>query len=450
MKESPKDLRAQLEALGASSLAETLVELATVSKEVETAVGRLIASPKERLSRFKRKLSGLKRRKGFIYRSEALNYARKLTEALEELNSSRISAEDGLKALLEFYKADAAIIEACDDSYGSVGEVFRFEGVSMFVRFATQVDEKVVIKSLLSLLQVDDYGVRFPLLERLRECLSEAGLRTLVEELTLEKGRRSEKHHIRHFSLMLCELSTQLSDPILYESLIREERAELLAVDHVNIAEIHLELGNYESALDWVERSPSPDGYRSHEWTKVRLRCLRELGQNAEHQAQAWEVFSQHPSPDAFETLVAEVGEEKRMLLAKKVATTIQKDPKFSSSKAALLLSLGLADEAEQFVLARAVQVDGMDYYSLPELAQAFQNQELYCGAIVCYRALLESILQRANSKAYRHAAKYYKALERLAVLAPEVDGISTHPSFFASIKERHFRKSSFWERLSE
>jgi uncharacterized Zn finger protein len=69
--------------------------------------------------------------------------------------------------------------------------------------------------------------------------------------------------------------------------------------------------------------------------------------------------------------------------------------------------------------------------------------------ASVIYRALLESILSRAQSKYYHHGVRYLKKLEALAGKVDTWLTVQPHQTYMDELRQAHRRKSSFWSRYN-
>src|SRR3989304_7535704 len=93
----------------------------------------------------------------------------------------------------------------------------------------------------------------------------------------------------------------------------------------------------------------------------------------------------------------------------------IHKNRTLSYSDAAVLIEMGRMDEAEPYLLDRIDQLNGDFYGSLLPLAEAMEADGRPLPATVLYRALLDSILRRAQTKTYQHGVRYLKKLDRLA-----------------------------------
>jgi len=83
---------------------------------------------------------------------------------------------------------------------------------------------------------------------------------------------------------------------------------------------------------------------------------------------------------------------------------------------AEFLIAMGKVDEAEAYLLGRAIQLDGNHYGSLLPLAEAMESESRHLSASLIYRSLLISILERGYTKAYPHGVRYLKKLDKLAV----------------------------------
>jgi hypothetical protein len=68
------------------------------------------------------------------------------------------------------------------------------------------------------------------------------------------------------------------------------------------------------------------------------------------------------------------------------------------------------------------------------------------CASII-YRALLDSILHQAQSKAYTHGAHYLKTLDRLATFVSDWRGFESHGICLENLRQWHGRKRSLWAR---
>ena len=114
-----------------------------------------------------------------------------------------------------------------------------------------------------------------------------------------------------------------------------------------------------------------------------------------------------------------------------------------------MLLEIGDAETAEGRLLAEQAHIDGDNYPQLVPLAKALRTHECRRGETVLYRALLRGVLDRANARAYGHAARYWSRLREIADSCPELMPLQPHESFEAEIRSRHARKVAFWAHVN-
>lgn len=84
--------------LGADALADALLGLAVHSDEADDLIERLIATPRENVQRFKKKLSSLKRSRRFIDWRGSAGFARELEMLLQDLKSG---VDDPISRLMD-------------------------------------------------------------------------------------------------------------------------------------------------------------------------------------------------------------------------------------------------------------------------------------------------------------------------------------------------------------
>jgi hypothetical protein len=101
-------------------------------------------------------------------------------------------------------------------------------------------------------------------------------------------------------------------------------------------------------------------------------------------------------------------------------------------------------DLAEQLVVAERGNWNGARHEILAPAADALGADHPLAAAIL-YRALIDSILARARTEAYGHAARYYNELEALAAEETPDWPIDSAADYRAAARAQHGRKTSFW-----
>ncbi len=113
-------------------------------------------------------------------------------------------------------------LSSCDDSNGSVGDVFHLYARNLFVWYASRCDDKRWLANrLYALTHQDDHGVRDSVLHSAVEFLPEAQMRDIIQRLWDESGAKSAEHEARSCFLAIESLAEQLKDGQMYEESVR-------------------------------------------------------------------------------------------------------------------------------------------------------------------------------------------------------------------------------------
>jgi hypothetical protein len=82
-------------------------------------------------------------------------------------------------------------------------------------------------------------------------------------------------------------------------------------------------------------------------------------------------------------------------------------------------------------------------------MAEALLAKNCFRGASVLYRALLNSILERANSVAYGHAARYWWKLKEISTSCETLDPLVPQGEYEATVRAKNPRKVGFWAQVN-
>ncbi len=445
---------ARLSALGAERLARVLLDLASGNDDAARMVARLVNAPEETVRRFKAGLVALRRRRLVRYR-ESGAYANQLRSMLEDLEAGVRDPRTGVELVARFYHADAGAFETCDDSDGLVGDVFRRDAADLFARYASACRDKEWLASVVfDLVREDDYGVRDAVLQRSALYLPRAALRDLTDCMWKAAGAvpqprdRAERDWRQgHWFLLIALLARQLNDPALLERARRALSPELGTAACLDIAGAWLEAGDAGTALEWLRRIEPDVAFMAYERDRL-LRAVHErLGNRDEVERLVWKAFRGHRSVDSLEDLLGVIGEERREKVVAEASAMILRSEVFAPHDARFLLECGRVDDAAAHVVERRDQLDGDQWPSLLPLAEGFEQADRHLAAIVLYRALLDSILGRGQSRIYHHGLRYLRSLGQLARQVVAWREITPHAGYLAQLRQRHGRKRSFWTR---
>ncbi|MDH5298684.1 MAG: hypothetical protein OEV91_06655 [Desulfobulbaceae bacterium] len=441
-----KTIRNKLIALGPEKLTDALLAMADRSDEVEATVERLVATPQETVKRFKAKLAGLQRSRRFIDWRKAGAFARELVGLLADLDEGIEDGKTGVELVARFFECDRAVFERCDDSNGTLGEIFRYDASKLFARFAAACpDKQWLTKQLVTLLAENDYGARDRLLDAAGEFLPEKNLRELAETFWRLAIEENDEYQRRSWYGGVEEMAKHLGDAPLFEKARLAAWGEPGTAACLDIAEVYLHTGDPQTALAWVKRDKMPGAFQADKRERLLQAIYSELGETEKVTEIAWKRFRASRSIAGLDELLTVIGQEQREAVIAGQANEIMAAKQFSSSDAEFLLLSGLLDQAEEYLLQSVEQFNGDHYYSLLPLAEAMEKAERHLAASMLYRALLDSILRRAHTKTYPHGVRYLKKLDALAPAIGNWQRFGRHEIYKTELKLAHGRKSSFW-----
>jgi hypothetical protein len=446
------DRRKKLSALGAEVLADALLELAERVDVVDDLVERLIATPKENIQRYKEKLADLKRRQRFISWKESAAFAHELEMLLADLESGVDDPRIGLQLVVAFFQADCDIFERCDDSDGNVGTVFQYDAKELFISYASDCPDKQWLGRLVfDLCRKDDYGVRDTLVDCADQYLPESEIRNLIARFQASAEGKADDFWEHHWMRCVQSLARQVKDAPLFEQTRLASSGTLTSAACVDIARVHLECGDAQTALSWLQRVPKDDHHHNqHDQDRLLLEIYENTGDKDRQKEVAWRIFRCHRSAQALSELLTVVGQDQKDGVVAGEVADILGERTFSHSNAMFLVETGHLDAAEAYLFNRSGKLDGGFYSDLLPLAEAMEAGGRPLCASIIYRALLDSILSRAYSKAYDHGVSYLKKLDILAPAVLDWRGFGNHDAYVKYLRDQHSRKRSFWPRYEK
>ena len=443
------ELRERLSKLGATKLANALAYLSLRTEGGTEYMEALLLTPEEAHKRFKAKLAGLKRRRKYIDWRAAPDFARELELILATLHEGVDDPKTGLGLVGEFFSCDRAIFERSDDSSGLIGDVFRFDARNLFVAYASRCTDKgFVCDLLLRLYEHDDYGVRTELVAKASDFLPQKEMRALAAEFwERAKGEPPDSYEAGKWWIGVELLARQLGDPGLFEKAKLTANPELSSPTCMEIAEVYLENDDPEMALFWMERIPPTDRFRADAQDQLLYSIYERLGNREKMAETAWRMFRSGRSRSTLDMLLQALGESERERVIEEQVEPIMGSATLSYDDAAFLVDMGRLDDASEYLFRYRDQLDGNLYQFLLPLAKALEEGRRFLGAVLVYRSLLESILDRAQSRYYHHGVRYLKKLDVLSPSVKDWRGLPSHEDYKESLLEVHGRKRSFWSK---
>lgn len=457
-KSQPEDLATFLRRQPTEELAAVLLELSDALDPVRERLTRmqLASSPDKLAAAFRKQLSGWKRGRRLLDRREAREFGRTIESWLEQV-ARELQPHDPPAALALFedcIKADVVFFDRADDSDGAIGSVIR-EACLHWLKAAAQCEtpRSVWPERLIAFYDGDEYGAREPLLRHAERLLDEAALRDLAiryqSRLQAVTGRPDDTHGLPHevfrLSGALASLSEALRDPDIHVRGVLCYSPQPNELQKEQFVRAYLAAARPADALKWLEGD-----WGRREFTRKSLlaETLHSLGRADESAALRQELFEQSLSTFDLQRWLELLPEAHRPQ-ARERAHELALTHGDAVTAAKLLLELGDPHGAEEALVRAQAVIDGHDYHRLIPLAKALREQACTRGETSVLRALMSDILDRANSTAYGHAAKYLKRLREIAAAGEPLDPLVSHAAFEQQLQAKHPRKASFWNQAA-
>ncbi len=442
--------RQKLIDLGAEVLADALLKIAEHSTLADNHIDALISAPEENLKQFRQKLASLKRSDRYFDWRETDNFARELSMMLQDLKAGIADPLTGAAAVIEFFEADSIVFEMCDDSSGSAGMVFTIDARDLFVEYASRCPDKEKIAELvLRVSREDEYGVRDALIDCAGDYLSEPIIRQMIEAIRQRADTAQSEYRKRDQLMLITSLAHQIKNAELLEETFLEAKGKLSSKAIIDIASIHRELGDFETAIAWLNKIPESSSSYSYEREKLLLEIYRLQGSTDKLTELLYKKFRSHHTLETLQALLDVIGGHKREEVIAQEAALILGAPEFRGSDAEFLLEVGRIDETETYIISRADKLYREMYYTLLPLAEGMESHGRYLAASLIYRSLLVSILKRGYSKAYSHGVQYLKKLDTMAAAIDDWKTFDKHKAFTLELHQNYSLKRSFWARYA-
>jgi hypothetical protein len=460
-KQATEDIATFLKRQRPAVLVDVLLELAAQFESVNERIERLQLAdrPNKLAAGFRKTLLAWSRSKKHYSYNESSAFGRELERWITQVEKEVLPMNPPLAlGLFEtFIESDAAWFDRADDSGGSIGDAVRSaceHWLQAARRCESPADEWP--QRLVALYRGDEYGAREALLRRADLLLDEAGMRQLVAQIEKEmadmlafhdgpQNRAGLPHGFFRLTSALTLLSEALHDPDIQVRAVCSYSPEPNGMQKESFVTAYLKENRPADALPWLENT-----WGHHEARRLSLLsdALERLGcsqESAHLRKQSFESsLAVHDYLRWMELLPAAehpASHERARQLAQ-----LHTDPCVAAQ---LLLAIGEPRDAQTKLIDLAERVDGRHYETLPKMAEDLAEQACFRGATVLYRALLNSILERANSVAYGHAARYWWTLREIDARCETLAPLTSRAEYEAAVQTKNRRKLGFWSQVN-
>lgn len=467
-----------LEALGPERLAQLLMDISKGKHALKRQLPMALAASKGG----KTLMTSVRKRLGELGRSQSFidwNKAKAFTAEIEDLRCmifedvGKDHPADALDLLWDFLGIAASCYERCDDSNGYLGGVFHGAREDMgILAEKVQLDAQILSQQLFSARQDNGYGQYDDLISIFAPSLGKEGLahlrRLFTDWQAGQKPTKGERLDSKSYyaQIALKEIADALGDVQAYRdqySLEMQKRPNIAA----DIALRYLSVKQPAAAmqvLDDVDEVPdlaqkiSSGRHCVLSWHRARIAALEALEKADEAQALRWEAFLASLDPEilkayldrmtGFDDVDAEELALQHSLTYPHIYPALHfliswrhKEAGYKPSKALAL------DKAATLIETRYAEIDGR-YYELLAPAASVLEARHFLASCLLHRTQIDFALNNARSTRYKHAARHLVACENLNDCIDDYGQYTPHTDYLADLKDRHGRKTSFWEQF--
>ena len=472
---SKKTLNAKnLEVLGATRLADLLIEISTGSAVAKRRLRLELAgaqSPKEAGREVAKRLTSIARARSFVNwrnRKALVTDLESQVRAIKEQIAPADPAE-ALSLLWRFMQVANPVFERCDDSSGIVIGVFHDACVLLGeIALAGGTSPEALAEAALDALCDNGYGQYDGLISILAPALGEEGLtalKRLVEAMAAtpvlvppksdweavgygshgttyahEMEERARQSVVRMALIDIADATGDVDGFIAQYNPTTRKVPKIAA----EIAARLLATGRTEDALGFIDRAEITDArWIPHEWQEVRLEVLEALGRSAEAQAFRWACFEEGLSIDHLRDYLKRLPDFDDVEAEEKAMAHALVYPGFLSALD-FLTTWPALDKAAELIVRREDEIDGDHYEHLLPAAEALSDR-YPLAATLALRAMIEFALTKARSKRYIHAASHLAQCAEFSRQIHDFGALENHATYVARLRHDHGRKYGFW-----
>ena len=477
---SKKTLNAKnLEALGAGRLAELLIEISTGDPAAKRRLRLELAGEESAAAvarEIRKRLATIARSRSFVdwqnrrtLVDDLETQRRAIVEKVAKLNSV-----EGLELMWRFLALADSVFERCDDSSGTVSDIFRSATADLGeVAAGAKPDPKTLAEDAFRALTQNDYGQYDPLIGVLAPALGREGLEHLKQRMIALSKESVPKPDDREWR----EFGYGSDGPVYADELAEQFRSSTVRLALMEIADAQGDADAYisqhgeqarkrpriaaEIARRLLAANRAKDAWRiiettehrrggwdrpDFEWEDARIDVLDALDRGDEAQDARRSCFERSLSVEHLRAYLKRLPDFEDVEAEERALDHAQD---FGSPLQALffLVSWPALDRAAALVIRHAANLDGNQYEILTPAADALAGK-YPLAATVALRAMIDFTLTNARSSRYKHAARHFMECSSLASSIGEFGAFEAHDAYEERLRREHGRKSSFWDHI--
>lgn len=414
-------------------------------KKLEVIFAGLSEKPNQLMRLIKREISALKRSTRFVHYYETQKLSDRLNEIRLNIRNRLFPkcAKSAFEAIELFMELDERTFNRTDDSYGTVGNVFRLaceDGGAILENEEIMPLDKLV-GYVYQRCMCNEYGVYDNIIRHLKNALGDEGLQHLKQKIESSKGFKVESHRKEALKgIADCQGNV---DEYIRVCLAGEGAAP---GEHLEIAKRLIDKWRSGEALEWIEKAKDVMPPHWHHKSRcLKIQALELEGEYNKAQSERLGWFDETLSTEAYGELMRCAQKEEKETV-REHALKRAFEFKHSDESIRFMIESQEYEALQRFIYTRYDSIDGRYYTTLRSAAEILQEIDPLAATLI-YRKLVEPILAGAMSKYYTYAAKDLMRCDKLSNEVEAWGEYDSHEQYLRGLQERHKMKYGFWHR---
>lgn len=431
-----------LEALGAATLAELLIEVSGGNAVIQRRLRLALAAAEGiegAVQEVRKRLTAIDRASTFVDSPRRKALVSDLEAQLQAIIGP-IAAGDPSQAcdlLLRFLELSEGVLARCSDSTGAVIGVFERAAAQLGpLALAAQMEPETLAQHAAELLVENTYEQFDALVPALKEALGDWGLK-LLGSYCRQRGARDGNTHLLQIAVARGDVDDYLAQ-FDAEDLRWPDIAATVA-RHV------LASGRAEQALGILDgATEGASGLQDSPWHDCRIAVLEALNRQAEAQQMRWLWFSRTLSIPHLRDYLKRL-EDFEDVAAEERALQVAEQHPISLLGLHFLVEWPALARAARHVLAHQDEWEG-NAYMIHSAAAERLSKDFPLAATLLLRPMVFWALWMGRSTRYRHAAEHLRSCEQLSARIDDWQGHPDHAAYVERLYDIHGAKWGFWK----
>lgn len=401
-----------------------------------------------------RQVSQLVTSQAYIDYRSAQGFSERLEQLLVDIcDLAEADAAQALALLDQLLEHHGDMLERVDDSDGYLGDALG-AAVELWLAVAStlrceQPEARDWVADVCALHDNNDYGCFDDILSLSHSLLTAQELRTLAANFA--QAARSAiathsgdgyNHQAADACIGLRAVAEALSDIELYEQATLLTSPQPNPLQLQQLIEYALRIDALERADYWLQQPQWRADQRLH--AQLHNQLLKHQGNLGQLKHNLLQAYQQSPSLFNLEAYWEYADPAERQAVSQQIKQQFNADSD-PSEAIQLLLFINAVDQAAEYLIEHHTRLQGRWYGTLLNWLEHFEAAGQTLASILCYRLLLNDLLDRGYSRAYHHGARYFHKLLQLDATQPDYRGLDNAQSYIATLQNKHWRKRSFW-----